>query len=279
MKMYKEKNIISNERGSTLMMAMISAAIIGGMIFVMMQSKKTAVYNQNKETADRDVDRAAADLGSLLANPAHCNATFVGLALPATDSNPASTNYKLSSASANLDYINKCIAAYPGTCTSGAAADKSPVYLRYIPTAPYTGDKWKMFKDSTLENGAINAGYAKALISKAQYKIIRPQTMKLDTQWAPSGQALPATLELTVEFTKYMGRNASGTEITAVSRPYRFEFYVITGKFYDSTTPDPAPPINPVTGAAFLSSDPHLNPTIPTSVIGCARSPDSTVVY
>jgi hypothetical protein len=267
MKMFKEKNIISNERGSSLMMAMISAAIIGGMIFVMMQSKKTAVYNQNKETADRDVDRAAADLGSMLANPAHCNATFVGVTLPPTDSNPASATYKLSSSSLSLTTgFKKCTAAYPGTCTTG-----SPTTT----VLSFNDSSWKLFKDSSLEAKE----YARAKITQADYKIIRPQTMQLDTQWAPSGKALPATLELTVVFTKLMGRTSSGTEITAFSRPYKFEFYVITGRFYDNTTPDPSPPINPATGAAFASNAPHLNPTIPTSIIGCARSPDSTLVY
>jgi hypothetical protein len=75
-----KKNIFLNNQGSSLMMAMISAAIIGAMAIYMMQTKKTAVLNEIKETSDRDVDRAAADLGSMLANPAHCNATFVGVA-------------------------------------------------------------------------------------------------------------------------------------------------------------------------------------------------------
>ena len=261
MKKSIEKNIFLNNRGSTMMMAMISAVIIGAMAVFMMQSKKTAVYNQNKETSDRDIDRAAADLGSMLANPAHCNATFVGVALPPTDSNPASGTYKLSTSTASLTTgFSKCTAAYPGTCTGGTPRQ---LVLRY------NDSSWKLFSDSTLESKE----YARAKITTATYQIIRPQTKSSDTQWAPANKALPATLELTVVFTKLMGRKSDGTELTAVSRPYKFELYVITGKFYDITNPDPSPP------TGVVANSPHLNPEIATSIIGCARSPDSTIVY
>ena len=256
-----KKNIFLNNQGSSLMMAMISAAIIGAMAIYMMQTKKTAVLNEIKETSDRDVDRAAADLGSMLANPAHCNATFVGVALPAADSNPASGTYKLSTASGSLTSgFSKCTAAYPGTCSSGTPRQ---LVLRY------NDSTWKLFSDNTLEAKE----YARAKITQATYKIIRPQTKSSDTNWSPVNKALPATLELTVVFTKLLGRKSDGSELTAVSKPYKFELYVVTGRFYDLANPDPSPP------TGVVANSPHLNPEIGTSIIGCARSPDSTIVY
>jgi hypothetical protein len=260
MKLKNEKKFL-NERGSSLMMAMISAVIIGAMAIYMMQTKKTATQMQIKETSDRDVDRAAADLGSMLANPAHCNATFVGKPLPPSDSNPASATYKLSTSSLSLTTgFNKCTAAYPGTCTGGTPVQK---------VLSFNDPNWKLFTDSTLES----KDYARAKITTASYIIIRPQTKNSDTKWAPANKALPATLELTVQFTKLLGRKSDGTELLGVSRPYKFELYVITGRFYDASTPDPSPP----TGIVATSA--HLNPEIATSIIGCARSPDSTIVY
>jgi hypothetical protein len=260
----KEKTNLLNSRGSALMMAMISAAILGAIAIMMMQSKKTATFNQIKETSDRDMDRAAQDLGSMLANPAHCNATFVGVPLPATDSNPSSATYKLSTTTLNLTSgFNKCTAAYPGTCSGG-----TPM----VRVLNFNDSNWKLFNDSTLET-SLSKDWARAKITKAAYKIIRPQTMKMDTKWPPAGQALPATLQLTVQFTKLLGRKSNGDEITSMSRDYNYEFYVITGRFYDITNPDPSPP------SGVVANSPHLNPNIPTTIIGCARTPDSTIVY
>ena len=257
----KQKNIFLNNRGSTLMMAMISAAIIGAMAIYMMQTKKTAAQMQIKETSDRDVDRAAADLGSMLANPAHCNATFVGKPLPSTDSNPASPTYKLSTTSLTLNTgFNKCTAAYPGTCTGGTPVQK---------VLSFNDANWKLFTDTTLES----KDYARAKITTASYMIIRPQTKNSDIKWAPANKALPATLELTVQFTKLLGRKSDGTELTGLSRPYKYELYVITGRFYDAASPDPSPP------SGVTATSAHLNPEIATSIIGCARSPYSTIVY
>lgn len=78
---------------------------------------------------------------------------------------------------------------------------------------------------------------------------------------------------MTVQFTKLLGRKSDGTELTGLSRPYKYELYVITGRFYDATSPDPLPP------SGVTATSAHLNPEIATSIIGCARSPDSTIVY
>lgn len=241
-------NKIFNQKGGALVMALAAALGLGALSLVFLQRTKIQNRINTKYQTDNDADVAVLNLTAHLLKPKNCTATFHGKAVPLI---PDDTTANANNGTAIATGIYTCNAA---DCIT--AAGRALTY----PVMAKSNTNWTTAQ--TGFPGPGNSPSSKIRLVGMKYWLNTNQTYYT----GPSAKGTPAVLRVQLVFEKHLGYTNVPHPTIAGQFDAVLKTSVVLRDIFVPVVRGTDRPSNP----GYISS---------ASILGCPRSPNSTIVY